>query len=157
MFFAILDLRTAELGINKIGSHLEGIAEEAIAAEAATVCDIVGNAFADEAASIGAKWLRPQQTDVKEASLINTTAFMICIRLAFTKARLCEQTNDAMLYEAPPDFEETDLDPGTVFQLTADDFALTGHNLEPATQGKHAGHACTRCKKTMPSTTLISG
>ena len=42
---------------------------------------------------------------------------------------------------------EIDLGPGSVFQLTADEFALTGHNLEPATQGKHAGHLCIRCKQ----------
>ena len=62
LFFAILDLRTAELGIDRVASHLEEIAEEAIAAGAATVCDIIGNALADEAAAIAAKWLRPQQT-----------------------------------------------------------------------------------------------
>ena len=44
-----------------------------------------------------------------------------------------------------PEIEELDLDPSSVFQLTADEFALTGHNLEPATQGKQSGHRCTRC------------
>ena len=35
--------------------------------------------------------------------------------------------------DAPPEVEEIDLDPSSVFQITADDFALTGHDLEPAT------------------------
>jgi len=143
--FAILDLRTAELGINKIPSHLKEIVEEAIAAGAATVCDIIGNALADEAAAIAAKWFRPQQTETREATLLNKQAFLICIRLACTQARLWELTADALMYEAPPELEEVDLDPSSVFQRTADDFASTGHDLEPATQGKQSGHRCTRC------------
>ena len=107
--------------------------------------DIIRNALADEAAAIAAKWLRPQQGEKREATLINQQAFLICIRLACTQARLWELTEDAFLYEAPPEIEAQDLDPLTAFQRAADEFALAGHDLEPATQGKQAGHRCTRC------------
>ena len=113
LFFAILDSRTAELGIAKLGSHLEEIAEEAIAAQAASVCDMVGNALVDEAASIAAKWLRPQPTECKQAEVIVHTAFLICIRLAFTQARVWELSEGMPLYESPPEVPEFDLDAGS--------------------------------------------
>ena len=41
LFFSILDLRTAELGIAKIWSHLENCAEGAIQAGEAQICEII--------------------------------------------------------------------------------------------------------------------
>ena len=105
LFFAILDLRTASLGIAKVTSHLEDIGEQAVETGAAMICDIIGNALADEAASIAAKWLRPTSAECREAKLVESTAFLICIRLAFTQARLWELTEEARRYEAPPEIE----------------------------------------------------
>ena len=103
LFFAILDLRVAEIGAAKITSHLEDIALEAIQADAAYLCDIVGNALADESAAIAAKWLRPETSECAGAEQLQSTAFLICIRLGFTQARIWELTNDAPIYEAPLD------------------------------------------------------
>ena len=139
-------MRTAELGVAKVTSHLEEIAFEAIEAEAAQVCDIIGNALADESAAIAAKLLRPTQVECKEAAKLHNTAFFICIRLAFTQARVWTLTNDTRLYEAPPDLEEVDLEAGSVFQKNADEFAAQGHDLIEATQGKQSGHKCLICK-----------
>ena len=145
LFFAILDMRTAQIGIAKVTSHLEEIAFEAIEAQAAEICDIIGNAFADEAASIVAKMLRPTLAEIDEAKVISKTAFFICIRLAFTQARVWHLTNDSRRFEAPPEIEEADLSIGSVFQMTADEFAAKGHELIEATQGKLSGHWCQNC------------
>ena len=51
-------MRKAQLGIAKVISHLEGVATEAVNADVARICDILGNAFADEAAALAAKMLR---------------------------------------------------------------------------------------------------
>ena len=47
LFFAILDSRTAEIGIEKVTSHLEEIAFEALEADLAFICDVIGNALVD--------------------------------------------------------------------------------------------------------------
>ena len=117
LFFAILDMRTAELGVAKITSHLEDIALEAIQADAAYLCDIVGNALADESAAIAAKLLRPETSECAEADQLQSTAFLICIRLGFTKARIWELTNDAPIYEAPPDLNAIDLTFGSNYSV----------------------------------------
>ena len=129
----------------KVTSHLEDIASEAIEAAAAYICGILGNALADEAASIAAKWLRPSAADCSEAKAIDKTALLICIRLAFTQARLWELTGDARRYEAPPEFECEATDLASVYQEAADEFTSTGHDITEATQGKQSGHFCVRC------------
>ena len=86
MFFAILDSRTAEIGIEKVTSHLEEIAFEALEADLAFICDVIGNALADEAANLAVQKLRPLPAECKEIELLHKTAFLICIRLAFTQA-----------------------------------------------------------------------
>ena len=126
-------------------SHLEEIGEQAVAAGAATICDIIGNALADEAASIAAKWLRPTSVECREAKRVESTAFLICIRLGFTQARLWELTEEARRYEAPPEIERETVDFMSVFQATADEFALQGHDITEASQGKQSGHYCSRC------------
>ena len=145
--FAILDLRVAEIGGAQITSHLEEIALEAIEAEAAFICDIIGSALADESAAIAAKWLRPEATVCTQAKEIYNTAFLICIRLAFVQARIWELTNDAPIYETPPDHSEVDLTIGSNFQRATDELTASKHQLEAATQGKESGHRCTRCKQ----------
>ena len=136
-----------EVGVAKVTSHLEDIALEAIEAEAAYICDIIGNALADESAAITAKRLRPDNTECKQASSINRTAFLICIRLAFVQARMWELFNDAPIYEASPDIVEVDSTIGTTFQKAADELSATLHQLEAATKGKDSGQRCTRCRK----------
>ena len=107
---ALLDLRKAELGISKVSSHLEAIGAQAVEAEFAFICDIIGNALADESAAIAAEWLEPKKAQCNEAEAIDNLAFMICIRLAFTQARIWEVTADSLLYEAAPEPDEVDLD-----------------------------------------------
>ena len=126
MFVTILDMRKASLGIAKVTSHLEEIGEQAVDKGATFVCDIIGNALADEAASIAAKWLRPTSVECREAKRVEATAFLICIRLAFTQARVWELTEEARRYQAPPEIECEEIDLLNVFQNTADEFALKG-------------------------------
>ena len=73
--------------------------------------------------------------------------FPICIRLAFTQARVWELTNDSLLYESPPDFVEEDTHCESHLPGLCDDFAAKGHLLEAAFRGQHAGHKCQRCQK----------
>ena len=120
LFFALLDLRTAELGIAKVWSHIEGVADLAIKAGEAQLCDIIGNALADEAAAIAAKLLRPTPTACKTRESIHRLAFNICIRLAFSQAREWELLDDTRIYEAPPEVIDTDTTFGTAFQKTTD-------------------------------------
>ena len=90
--------------------------------------------------------VRPTPAEIKEANVISNTALFICIRLAFTQARVWHLTNDSRRFEAPLEIEEADLSIGSVFQMTADEFAGKGHELIEATQGKHSGHWCQNCK-----------
>ena len=147
MFFALLDLRTAELGIAKVWSHIEGVADLAIKAGEAQLCDIIGNALADEAAAIAAKLLRPTPIACKSRESIHRLAFNICIRLAFSQAREWELLDDTRIYEAPPEFIETDTTIGTAFQKDNDELTESGHDLSIEWRGKIAGHLCARCEK----------
>ena len=72
----------------KVTSHLEDIANEAIEADAAYICDILGNALADESAAIAAKLMRIDKAECEQVETIHCTALLICIRLAFTQARI---------------------------------------------------------------------
>ena len=76
---------------------------------------------------------------------VESTAFLICIRLAFTQARLWELTDETRRYEAPPEIESEEVDLLSVFQTTADEFAHKGHDITEASQGKQSGHYCCRC------------
>ena len=147
MFFAILDSRTAEMGMEKVTSHLEEIAFEALEADMAFLCDVIGNALADEAASLAAKRLRPAPVTCKESQLLHKKTFLICIRLAFTQARVWAMMGEARLYEDPPDHEEAEADIGSEFQKLEDDFAKQGHELIEAWRGKQSGHKCIHCRK----------
>ena len=75
--FAILDSRTAEMGMEKVTSHLEEIAFEALEADLAYICDVIGNALADEAANLAAKQLRPAPTICKDADTLQKTVFLV--------------------------------------------------------------------------------
>ena len=70
LFFTILDLRTAEVGISKVTSHLEDVGTLAVEQDYATICDIVGNALADEAAELTAKLLKPNKSAIEESERI---------------------------------------------------------------------------------------
>ena len=55
----ILDLRTADLQIEKVASHIEKQGTEAVIWGYAQLVDIIGNALADEAAELAVKLIRP--------------------------------------------------------------------------------------------------
>ena len=111
------------------------------------ICDIIGNALADEAASVASKLLRPNPVTCKASESIHHTAFNICLRIGFTQAREWELLADAPIYEAPPEPEHIDLSIGSAFQQAADDLALAGHDLVLERRGHSTGHFCTRCKR----------
>ena len=136
LFFSLLDLRKAQLGIAKVTSHLEEVAIEAVNADVARICDILGNAFVDEVAGLAATRLRPSPVECKNAESIHKTAFLICLRLAFTQARVWELTNDSLIYEAPPEFAEIDLDLEASFQQATDDMAAKITNWKSRPEGK---------------------
>ena len=51
---------------------------------------------------------------------------MICMRLAVTQARCWELAADTLLYEAPPELEEVEIDVGPNFQKAADELSTKG-------------------------------
>ena len=90
LFFALLEMRRAELGIAKVASHIEDVGALAIEQDFAAICDIIGNALADEAAELTAKLLQPRTPETKRAELWDKETFLICIRIGFVQARLWE-------------------------------------------------------------------
>ena len=80
---------------------MEDAGTQAVEEDFAFICDIVGNALADEAAQLAAKLLRPSPAKCKEAELADTEAFLIAIRIGLTQARHWEQLEDAWVYEMP--------------------------------------------------------
>ena len=48
-------MRTAETNFYKVASHLEEVGTQAVEEKFAHICDIIGNALADEAAELAAK------------------------------------------------------------------------------------------------------
>ena len=103
--------------------------KQLITADVASICDIIGNALADEAASLAAQRLRPTTAECKQADLIHNLAFDICIRITFTQARVWELTDDVRIYEAPPDFAEADTSFENISQLVKDELLAKGHDL----------------------------
>ena len=77
----ILDMRTAETNFYKVASRLEEVGAQAVEEKFAHICDVIGNALADEAAELAAKLLRPTTSVCKQAEVEDTEAFLICIRL----------------------------------------------------------------------------
>ena len=86
----ILDFRTAEIGVSKVASHLEGVGALAVEQEFATICDIIGNALADEAAAMAAISLRPPEDEIKHAEQTEESLFgqIIFIKRAQIRALL---------------------------------------------------------------------
>ena len=156
LFFALLEFRTAELGIAKVTSHLEEVALEAVTADVASICDIIGNALADEAASLAAQRLRPTTAECKQADLIHSLAVDICIRLAFTQARVWELTDDVRIYEAPADFVEADTSLENVTEDIKAELSAQGHDFALAQRGDQTGHTCTRCGDFTPRPSSIT-
>ena len=77
-----------KIGIAKVSSHIEGCGTDAVQNQWAYLCDIVGNALADEAAEQAAKTFQPSKQDCLNSEELSRDAFLICIRLAFTQARV---------------------------------------------------------------------
>ena len=50
LFFAILDMRLAEIDLHKVSSHIEGVGARAVLEGFAELVDIIGNCLADEVA-----------------------------------------------------------------------------------------------------------
>ena len=86
LLFAVLEFRTAEIEFAKVTSHLEDVGVLAVEENFGLICDIVGNALADEAAELTAKLLRPPPAKCKQVSAQDTEAFLVCIRIGLTQA-----------------------------------------------------------------------
>ena len=147
LFFALLQYRTADLGVAKVTSHLEEVGTQAVMEQYAFLCDIIENALADEAATIAAELLKPSKEKCLKAEALEEETFLICIRLGFTQARVWELTHDCLLYEAPPETEEPALYISSHLKQLSSEFVDRGHLLELAYRGEHAGHTCMRCRK----------
>ena len=72
LFFLVFELRTVETHVFKVAPHMEDAGNQAVEEYVAFICDIVGNALADEAAELAAKLLRPSPAKCKEAELADT-------------------------------------------------------------------------------------
>ena len=146
LFFMIVDMRTAEIGINKVASHIEDIGVEAVEKGFAALTDIIGNALADEVAELTAKLIQPSKEVCKAANSIDKEAFMICIRIGFTQARLWETSDGALLYEAPEEFHSEETGIEIELQKATVELSNKGHDLIPEVRGELRGHVCTLCK-----------
>ena len=73
--FALLDFRTAEIGLAKVSSHIEDCGAIAIQNDFAYLCDIIGNAFADEVADLAATTLQPSKEDCLKSEASSKEAF----------------------------------------------------------------------------------
>ena len=147
LFFALLELRTADVGINKVSSHMEELGAEAVSSGAALLTDIIGNSLADEAASLTAKTLRPDAADIAAALDIEKMAFGICIRIGLVQARIWEVNKDAVMYELTERPDPIELGVEAEMRKAIDDILVKGHDLAIAHRGDLKGHACRKCKK----------
>ena len=55
LFFAILDLRSGDIDIHKVSSHIETVGTKAVMWGYAELIDIIGNSLAVEAAELAVK------------------------------------------------------------------------------------------------------
>ena len=147
--FMILDMRSAEIGINKVASHIEDIGVDAVEQGFASISDVIGNALADEAAELTAKLIQPSKGACQEANLIDKEAFLICLRIGFTQARLWESSDGALLYEAPVEFQPEETGVEIELQKATKELTDKGHDLVPEVRGDQRGHCCNRCKKNL--------
>ena len=147
LFFALLDLRTADVGINKVSSHMEELGVEAVNSGAALLTDIIGNSLADEAAALAARTLRLEAAEIAAALDIEKMAFEICVRIGLVQARIWEVNKDAAMYELTERPDPTDLNVETEMRKAIDDILMKGHDLAIAHRGNIMGHACRKCKK----------
>ena len=111
----------------------------------AHICDIIGNALADEAAELAAKLLRPTTSVCKQAEIEDTEAFLICIRLGLTQARHWAATEEAWIYEAPVPAEVVSCSTEGEMVKVMEKMAAKGHEVIPNFRGGLSGHRCTRC------------
>ena len=79
----MLDLRSSEVDLHKVSSHIEGICLKAVQWGHAELIDIIRNAFADEAAELTAKLLRPNTDANNEALELDKLTFNICVNIGF--------------------------------------------------------------------------
>ena len=68
LFFMILDLRTADLQIEKVASHIETQGTEAVSWGYPQFVDIIGNAMADATAELAVQLIRPEQNRGRAAA-----------------------------------------------------------------------------------------
>ena len=59
-----MDLMTADVHMEKVASHIEGQAVDAVQWGYAELVDIIGNALADEAAELAVALIRPDQETI---------------------------------------------------------------------------------------------
>ena len=98
----MLDLRSSEVDLHKLTSHIEGVGLKAVQWGHAELIDIIGNALADEAVELTAKLLRPNTDTNNEAFELGKLTFNICVNIGFVQARLWELFADAPMYEQNP-------------------------------------------------------
>ena len=109
------------------------------------ICDIIGNALADEAAELTAKLLRPAPAKCRQAAAKDTEAFLVCIRIGLTQARLWEASEEALVYEAPVAFEPEATSTEIELIKVTQGLAYNGHVPIATTWGSMFGHRCSRC------------
>ena len=124
---------------------MEEVGAQAVEEQFAHICDVIGNALADEAAELAAKLLRPTPSICKQAEVEDTEALLICIRLGLTQARHWESTEEAWIYEAPVPVEAVSCSTECEMVKVIEKIADQGHDVQSDFRGGMSGHMCTRC------------
>ena len=145
LFFEFLDLRSGEIDLHKVSSHIEGVGARAVTGGFAELVDIIGNCLADKVAELAVKLLRPPQADIDEAKQMDDIAFSVCIRLGLIQARKWELFGGAPIYEAPTIEPEPPISYDDALKALVAQMQISGHRVERAVWGKFQGLQCTRC------------
>jgi len=145
LFFAILNMRTAEVDIHKVTSHIEAEGENAVRWGLAELTDLIGNSLADEAAELAVKLLRPPQDQVDEANREEHLAFCICIRLGMIQARIWHLFDGAPIFPTPIEDTEGPITNESALNNLIERMKLTGHILVNWQRGHVHGLKCERC------------
>jgi hypothetical protein len=145
VLFAVFEYRTAEFEYAKVTSHLEDVGILTVEEKNGIICDIVGNALADEAAELTSKLLRPLPAKCKQVSAQYTEAFLVCIRIGLTQARAWDMAEGALIYKTPEAFEASATNTEIELIKATQNLANNGHVPEATTWGNLRGHRCLRC------------
>jgi len=135
LFFMVMDLRTADLHIEKVASHIEGQAFDAVKWGYAELVGIIGSALADEAAELTVALIRPSQETIVEAKQTHQMAMAVCTRIGFIQARLWELFGNAPIHEAPSAKDEEPITNDKALETLMEDMKRTGHILERRMRG----------------------